>query len=205
MAVGASTRAGALGAALMAAGFVPVTFAPTPGLQHRLREMLRAALRDHPRDHVAAHRAFLAALVAEPAVELEMLRAERARIARDALRQEAEAMRREAQPSRPGAGRFRCDDRNASARPLNPAAGIAAVNAVARRTLLDTFIVNGRPIGDVTAAEASAWAARRDRDARFVRALTANLPPNDPIRRWRTPEEAEAMHVAAMKDTSDDA
>jgi hypothetical protein len=72
--------------------------------------------------------------------------------------------------------------------------------AVARLSMLDTFKINGQPIGDCTAKEANAWATSRERDARFVRMLTENLPPDQPIRKFRRPEDADQFYVKANED-----
>ena len=78
---------------------------------------------------------------------------------------------------------------------------VAAVAAVARLSLLDTFQANGQPIGNLTPDEASRWAGSRERDARFVRMLTANLPADQPIRKYRTADEAAAFY--AQSETAD--
>lgn len=65
---------------------------------------------------------------------------------------------------------------------------------------LDTFIINGQKIGDLTPEEANGWAASRERDARFVRLLTANLPPNRPIREFVTPGLANDLFERAQKE-----
>lgn len=77
---------------------------------------------------------------------------------------------------------------------------MAAVGAVAGKSLLDTFLVNGQPIGDLTSREASAWAGSRERDARFVRLLVANLPPDAPIRKYRTGEDARSLYDLASDE-----
>ncbi len=79
-------------------------------------------------------------------------------------------------------------------------AGMAAVGAVAAKSLLDTFKANGMPIGDLTSAEANAWADSHARDVRFVRLLTANLPPHLPIRTYRTGEEAARLYEQAKEN-----
>ena len=81
--------------------------------------------------------------------------------------------------------------------------GMDAVAAVARLSLLDTFKVNGRSIGDLTVEEAVRWAGARERDARFVRLLTANLPANTPIRKFRTGDEVQAIYEQASQEVSD--
>lgn len=66
-----------------------------------------------------------------------------------------------------------------------------------RMSRLDTFVVNGQKIGDLTPMEANAWASSRERDARFVRILTANLPADRPIREYRTGDEADEIYSRA--------
>lgn len=65
------------------------------------------------------------------------------------------------------------------------------------RSKLYTFIINGRPIGEVTAGEADAWARSRDRDAYFVRLLIEGMPPDLVIGKARTPEEADRLYARA--------
>ena len=73
----------------------------------------------------------------------------------------------------------------------------AAVTKIVTLSLLDTFKVNGRPVGDLTAGEANAWAGSRERDAKFVRLLTQNLPADQPIRKFRTGDEAASLYEQA--------
>lgn len=82
-------------------------------------------------------------------------------------------------------------------------AGQQAVAAVARLSLLDTFKINSRPIGDCTPEEANGWASSRERDARFVRLLTANLPPGQPIRKYRRAEDTQEIYERAAQETRD--
>lgn len=82
-------------------------------------------------------------------------------------------------------------------------AAMDAVAAVARRSLLDTFKINGQSIGDVTAAEANRWAASQKRNVRFVQLLAANLPEDAPIRKFRTAEEATAIYEQASRENGD--
>lgn len=89
-----------------------------------------------------------------------------------------------------------------SAAPI-PRSGMDAVAAVTRLSLLDTFKINGQPIGKVTSSEALRWAGSRERDARFVRLLTANLPPERPIGEFRTPEDTQAIYEQASKEARD--
>lgn len=82
-----------------------------------------------------------------------------------------------------------------------PTSGMAGLANVVKLSLLDTFKVNGQSIGDVTPTEANAWAASRERDARFVKVLTYNLPPNDPIRKYRRPDEVDVMYAESQRAT----
>ena len=65
---------------------------------------------------------------------------------------------------------------------------------------LDTFKINGRPIGDCTPEEALAWRDSRSRDNRFVDMLVQGCPPNLPIRRFVKPDEAEVMYKIAQRE-----
>jgi hypothetical protein len=77
----------------------------------------------------------------------------------------------------------------------------ALTRTAVRLSKLDEFTVNGRPIGDVTPDEANSFAARRERDARFIRALTAGLPlgMDKPIRHYRTADESDTLFAEAEK------
>ncbi|MCB8880110.1 hypothetical protein ACELLULO517_07675 [Acidisoma cellulosilytica] len=72
-----------------------------------------------------------------------------------------------------------------------PVAAMVAAAGVAAQSLLDTFKIGGRPVGDVTPKVANAWALQNERNARFVRLLTANLPTDQPIRKFRSAEDAQ--------------
>lgn len=65
-----------------------------------------------------------------------------------------------------------------------------AQRAVQRRWL-DEYKLNGQPIGACTVREAAAWAAARERDARFVLRLIEGLPDEAVIGDVRTHEDAE--------------
>ncbi len=58
---------------------------------------------------------------------------------------------------------------------------------------LDTIIVNGRPIGDITPNEALAWADHNELRVKFVRMVTAGVPPEGVIRAYIMPDEADEM------------
>lgn len=80
------------------------------------------------------------------------------------------------------------------------AAMAAKVETIKRMSKLDTFIVNGQKIGDLTPKEAVAWASSRERDARFVRMLTANLPSDRPIRDFVSAVDADDLYARAQED-----
>ena len=102
---------------------------------------------------------------------------------------------RRVQPERPTAPR-------PSVAPRNPVVAAQAVADVVRLSMLDKFRANGIPIGDMTSEQANRWAVSQQRDVTFVRMLTANLPPTEPIRKYRTAEEADALYQKA-KDEAD--
>jgi hypothetical protein len=62
-------------------------------------------------------------------------------------------------------------------------------SAVIRR-YLDSFLVNGEPIGDCTAETVMLAADKRDMDTSFMRYMANGVPPNGRIRDYRTEEEA---------------
>ena len=97
---------------------------------------------------------------------------------------------------RPGGGRSPFDDRTLNApvaTPPNRRAAQDSVGTVLRLTMLDTFRIDGMPIGDVQAGVARAWARREGRHVRWVTMLTSNVPAADPIRRWITADDADEM------------
>lgn len=73
----------------------------------------------------------------------------------------------------------------------------ALARTAVKLSKLDDFMVNGQPIGDLTPEEANGWAGSRERDARFVRLLTAGLPSGKPIRQFRKGDEADKLYAAA--------
>ena len=83
-------------------------------------------------------------------------------------------------------------------------AAIAAVAAVAARSILDTFKIGGTPIGDLTPRVANAWASRNEARTQFVRALTQNLPPDEPIRKRRSASDAEALRAQILEGGGND-
>jgi len=68
------------------------------------------------------------------------------------------------------------------------------IKTAIRLSKLDTFLINGRKIGDCTPEEAEGWAGSRERDAKFVRMLIHGLPPDKPIRDSIKGEEADSIY-----------
>lgn len=64
---------------------------------------------------------------------------------------------------------------------------------VVKLSMLDTFKVNGQPVGDCTPEEAEGWATSRERDARFIRMLIQPCPPGRPIRESWLGEDADRL------------
>lgn len=92
-----------------------------------------------------------------------------------------------------------------ASRPITPAQreAKAQVAEVVRLSLLDTFTIDGRPIGDWQAGEARAWARKTGRHVRWVEMLTSNMPTDDPIRRWITAEDAQGLWQRAAREGDD--
>lgn len=181
-----------------------------PTQQSRLQEVALAAIKQSPRNWDGAKDALYKLVRKDPDLLWEMFQPYRAAAAQKLLTEAASQYRAEelakesvrAFPRREGgAGQVDVADQKSDARPTRKsAASIAAIAPVAQASLLDTFRVNGRPIGDLTAQEAGKWALSRERDARFVRLLTANLPPDMPIRKFRTAEDAAEIYAQAEKE-----
>ena len=68
---------------------------------------------------------------------------------------------------------------------------LASRQDVARRTLLDTFLIDGTPIGQATAGYARKWAKERGQQFHFVTLLTNGLQPDMVIGQHIKPDEAE--------------
>jgi hypothetical protein len=201
----------AIAAAFTAAGY--------RSTRERLDEIADAALAEHPRTLDAA-RAYVLRTVMNDAVLLWTMFERWHGPAADMLLQAAAARRRAkseaiidakttgSAPPSSGANGVRSTIGEspqragsiAAAGP-SPAAREEARSAVARViSKLDTFKINGRPIGDCTPEEAMGWRAARVRDARFVYLLASNLPPGRPIRDFIRPEEAEQFYARAMQE-----
>jgi hypothetical protein len=77
-----------------------------------------------------------------------------------------------------------------------------------RQSLLDTFRIElpaayGRmsiPIGDCTPKEAMSWVGATERDIKFVRLLTQNLPPDEKIRKHsKDLDIIDSLYAQAMR------
>lgn len=62
---------------------------------------------------------------------------------------------------------------------------------------LDTFPVNGRPIGDCTPHEVRDWLPSRHRDCRFAEMLISGIPDDMQIRKCIRPDEADKIFLRA--------
>lgn len=165
----------------------------------RLAEVAQDAVTLHPRDWSAAKRWFWDQISGDAALLAELFEPYRNEAAQIALARASKAAR----SSDDRAGHPASDDQRPNARPgasqADQSAAMLAVGNVTRLSLLDSFRINGQPIGDVTPREAMGWAGARERDARFVRLLTANLPAEEPIRKYRTPDDAAELYARAEK------
>lgn len=88
-----------------------------------------------------------------------------------------------------------CDATPAPSRPIHVVArqraprGLEAVQEM-NRGLLRTFLVNGRPIADVTAAEAREWGAAQQQRGRFAILMAEGVPDHMRIGECKTEEDA---------------
>lgn len=161
--------------------------------QDRIAIEARKAIEAHPKHYDAAYADFRAAIFADrDLVVAAFSRFEEAAL-RPLLATAAQEYHRERKPRvvREGGGQSDAGTRVVGA-PTNPAqAGRDAVTALAKRSLLDTFLVNGRPLGDVSATEARAWGGARRREARFVEIITHGIPDDRPLRVYIKADEAD--------------
>jgi hypothetical protein len=169
----------------------PSHFTPKPEkpADHgRLRGVAMNALTKHPRNWDAAKDSFLAVVRKDPELLWALFEKQRNAAIQQLLTEVAEERHQAGRP-------IRMEPAIEQPRPAAPKS--TAVARLAQRTLLDTFKINGKPVGDLTPAEANQWAGAQERDARFVRLLTQNLPPDLPIRKFRTGDEAVALYAQA--------
>jgi hypothetical protein len=178
-----------------------------PKQEARLKEVAMVAFKQSPRNWDGAKDALYKLVRKDPDLLWEMFQPYRAQAAQKLLTEAAQKYRQEQLARQPvvvrhsGAGQDLNADQIRHARPaLKSADSIASIAPVAQASLLDTFRINGRPLGDLTPEEADKWASSRERDARFVRMLTQNLPPGIPIRNFRTAEDAATIYAQAEKE-----
>nr|WP_314074608.1 hypothetical protein [uncultured Roseococcus sp.] len=162
--------------------------------RERLLQMAQTALVEAPRNFDAAKEAFLRSVRKDPDALWALFEPYRREAVLAILAQAGRRMRasepeveRKAEPAAPR-------------RAVSHVPAVAALAVVATASLLETFKINGLPLGDVTVEQARAWSKRRKRDAMFVEMLTANLPGHDTIRRWRTAEDARRIYEEATAD-----
>lgn len=208
-------------AALIDPPAVPV--GPVESASSRLEAICRQAVRNNPGNFYLAKQHVINAVRGDAELLLELFAPFREMALQRALSAAVAADRHVAPASASvaasGAGLRPSENRSSFARPTpatrpisfprhpTPAvrptyrapspAAMGAVVATVRRSLLDTFVINGQPIGDVTAREASAWASSKERDSKFVRLLVENLPPDQPIRKYRTDDDAASLYAKA--------
>jgi len=179
-----------------------------PLQETRLMEIAMQAVRDNPRDWDGAKDALYRAVRNDAGLLWALFEPYRLQAVHKKLTEAAAALRQQEretidlrlkEAARSGHSRFDNHGEHARSAGSREAATNARA-AVVQLTLLDTFKINGRPIGDCTPREANDWAASRERDARFVRLLTANLPESEPIRKYIRPEEVQHVYTMAEKE-----
>lgn len=70
--------------------------------------------------------------------------------------------------------------------------GSGAAAAVARKSLLDTMMINGVKLRDVSVIEARKWGEARERDGRFIRNLLGAIPDVGKVGDYVTADMADA-------------
>lgn len=167
----------------------------------RLNALALTCITLHAKNYQAAYNAFRDEVLMDRTLTWALFaRFEEAAI-RPVLAKAAQEYHRRHKPKVVGGGRSIIGKQTTNASTQNKAAQMA-VAAVVRKSLLDTFQINGQPLGDVSAAVAKSWAMSRRRDARFVELLTAGIHETDmrPLRAIVRPEEAEnAMKQAGRQ------
>lgn len=178
-------------------------YAATNFDRKRVEKSAMSAIKEFPRSWDSAKDAFYKAIRNDAALLWALFEPYRQVAVQKALTEAAAELREAERPQMVGAGQKICDGRDTSAPPNDIKPAMQAVAAVAQQSLLNTFRVNGKPIGDLTPREVNRWAASRERDARFVRLLTQNLPPDEPIRRFRSDTDAGELYERARQEVSD--
>jgi hypothetical protein len=190
--------------------------------RERLEQIADEAFAEHPRTLDAARALVLRAVMNDAALLWVMFERWHGPAA-DMLIQQAAARKREKSEAIHGAksthvppphfGALRETNaqmptpQRASSQSTGPslAAREAARMSVARViSKLDTFKINGKPIGDCTPEEAMGWRATKVREARFIYLMCSGLPPGRPIRDFIRPQESEEFYSRAMTETANE-
>lgn len=79
----------------------------------------------------------------------------------------------------------------------------AAVGEVLRRSRLEMFRIDGRPLADLSVGAARGWALGRGREARWILLMTANMPPDFIVGRHVTADEADMFWRRARDDANE--
>lgn len=164
--------------------------------QDRIHTAARAAIIAHPRNFDAAYAELRAAIYADRDLVLAVFSKYEEAALRPLLATAAQEYHRSRKPRVVSAGGGRTVPGNQEQSAPTPS-GRDAVIALASRSLLDTFLINGRALGDVSATEARAWGGARRREARFVEILTHGIPDDRPLRTYIKPAEADAAFKRA--------
>lgn len=204
-----------MGRALQGAGYVP-----PPPPPDELKRIAREVVKASGGKYDVAKDLFFNRVRQDARLLWEMFTPYRAEAVRPYLTDAADELRQAARPLRDikangGALGHPLDDNQKTAaqrtppapipiRPsaarVSPQAAMRAVSDATRKSLLDTFLVNGQPIGDLTAGEARGWSNSRARDVRFVRLMVSGLEPNVVIRKARSPKETQELYDLAEKE-----
>lgn len=151
------------------------------------------------------------------AAEMHAAKADGGRVAADNHVQDAPASRPHAQPaaSQPRSGETGPIQARqpSSARPASPALSPEEkhdltqkarekVAETVRLSMLDTFKIDGQPIGDMNPGVVRSWAADRGREALYVKILTSGMPAVGKVRDYAKPEDADAAWKRAQEEVA---
>lgn len=79
----------------------------------------------------------------------------------------------------------------------------AAVGEVLRRSRLEMFMIDGRPLAALSVGAARGWALGRGREARWILLMTANMPADFIVGKQVSAEEAETYWRRARDDADE--
>lgn len=74
-----------------------------------------------------------------------------------------------------------------------------SIREINRRSLLRTFMINGRPIGDCTAKEAREWGRTQRRNGKFAELLAFGLSDDMIVGHYKTDEDAAQAQQRAFE------